>query len=114
MDRSRARDQRTEQNLPDQEVTVKSRNCGSRNGSLAEELTMIVTLSSKVKRYQPMIMSSLHGILSGFDVPQTSIVHIATTGEPTLFKEGESVMTEFTTHAYDVPRCVMHLIGMLK
>ena len=50
--------------------------------------------------------------LSGFDVLQTS--PIATTGETTLIKEGESVMTEFTTHPHDGPRCVMYLIGMLK
>ena len=76
---------------------------------------MIVTLPSKVKRLQPM--SSLHGTLSGFDIPQTSMVHIATTGEPTLFKKGESVMTELTTHAHDGPCCVIYvgyLIGMLK
>ena len=106
MDRSRARDQRTEENRPVQKLWVKKWKSRRR--------TIIVTLPSKVKRYQPMIVSSLHGILSGFDVPQTSIVHIATTGETTLFKEGESVMTEFTTHAHDGPRCVMYLIGMLK
>ena len=76
---------------------------------------MIITLPSKVKRHQPM--SSLHGTLSGFDVPQTSMVPIATTGETTLFKEGESVMTKLTTHAHDDPCCVIYvgyLIGMLK
>ena len=46
--------------------------------------------------------------------PSLQTYPIATTGETTLIKEGESVMTEFTTHPHDGPRCVMYLIGMLK
>ena len=41
------------------------------------------------------------------------MVHIATTGETTLFKRGESVMTELTTHAHDGPCCVICPVSLV-
>ena len=89
MDRLCACDQRTEQNPPDQEVTVTSLETEIMVKKWkSRRRTMIVTLPSKVKRrHQPM--SSLHGTLSGFDVPRLLWFTLPLLVKPFFSKRGK-------------------------